>query len=267
MPQRTSARDRINTNAVWSIVVFVLNVLAFLMMGLQARAIVAQLSDIALTHAFAFAGLVLLTVIVVRFAWVLSYGLIIRKFWRRLQPQLKGTGAPQFRVGVLVSWCGMRGLVTLATAFALPPEFPRRNIIVLSAFTVVLGTLIVQGFTIRPLIACLKIPKDESLDQEVATTRAAMLAAGLTALEDETGVVADEVRAEMTLARSQNVGRERPTTAYDVLRRRALASQRELLNSWRQEGRILDDAYHHLEDELDRAELDVFSPGTSWLQD
>ena len=77
---------------------------------------------------------------------------------------------PQVRVGILVSWCGMRGLVTLATAFALPRQFPERQVIVLSAFTVVLGTLVVQGFTIRPLIAWLRIARDSSLDEEVATT-------------------------------------------------------------------------------------------------
>jgi len=266
-PQRTSARDRINSNAVWVTVIFVLNVLAFLLMGLQARIIFTQLSGTALARALTWAGLVLATVILVRFAWVMTYGWIVRRrFSNQLKKRVVGGAVPSVRTGILVSWCGMRGLVTLATAFALPPQFPRREELVLAAFTVVLGTLVVQGFTIRPLIAWLKFAKDPSLDEEVAETRAAMLEAALASLENESGAVADEVRAEFAAARSGSIDRARPSTAYDVLRRRALEAERKLLNDWRLKGRILDDVYHHLEDELDRTELDVAAPETSWLE-
>ena len=173
---------------------------------------------------------------------------------------------PPVGIGILVSWCGMRGLVTLATAFALPPQFPQREVIVLAAFTVVLGTLVIQGFTMRPLIACLRIAKDNSLDEEVARTRNAMLAAALEAICHGTGPIADEVRHEFKAARTGSIDRTRPTTSYDALRRRALEAERQLLNGWRREGRIPDDVYHHLEDELDRTELDLASPGASWLE-
>jgi Na+/H+ antiporter len=266
MPERTSARDRINSNAVWVAVIFVLNVLAFLLMGLQARTILAQLHGAALIHALEFAGLVLATVILVRFAWVMTYGVVVRRFRRYFTRRSAGGAVPAVPVGILVSWCGMRGLVTLATAFALPPQFPQREVIVLAAFTVVLGTLVLQGFTIRPLIARLRIAKDDSLDEEVAQMRSAMLAAALEAIREETGAVADEVRDEFQAARVGSVDRTRPTTSYDTLRRRALEAERKLLNDWRRDGRIFDDVYHHLEDELDRAELDVSSPGASWLE-
>lgn len=267
MPQRTSARDRINSNAVWTAVTFVLNVLAFLLMGLQARTILTQMRGPALMEALRFAGLVLATVIVVRFAWVMIYGLIIRRFRRVFENQaLRGRQPPSVRIGILVSWCGMRGLVTLATAFALPDQFPKRDVIVLSAFIVVLGTLILQGFTIRPLIAWLKIAKDASLDDEVAKTRSAMLEAGLASLEGVSGEAADEVRNELRAARAASVDRERPTTEFDALRRRALEAERTLLIEWRQRRRVTDDVYHHLEDELDRAELNVVADGKSWLE-
>jgi CPA1 family monovalent cation:H+ antiporter len=264
-PQRTSARDRINSNAVWVTVIFVLNVLAFLLMGLQARIIFTQLTGAELLQALGFAGLVLAAVILVRFAWVMSYGLLVRRFREQFKKRVAGGAVPSVRTGILVSWCGMRGLVTLATAFALPPQFPRREVLVLGAFTVVLGTLVVQGFTIRPLIAWLKFAKDPSLDEEVAATRTAMLDAALVALEHESGPVADDVRAEFAAARSGSIDRTRPSTAYDVLRRRALEAERALLHEWRRQGRIHDDVYHHLEDELDRTELDVAGPQSSWL--
>src|SRR6202020_2715642 len=81
-PARTSARGRVNTNAVWSIVVFVLNVLAFLLMGLQARLILTELQGETLRADLQFAGIVLGVVIAVRFAWVMTYGLVVRRFRR-----------------------------------------------------------------------------------------------------------------------------------------------------------------------------------------
>jgi Na+/H+ antiporter len=267
LPKRTSARDRINSKAVWSTVTFVLNVLAFLLMGLQARAIVTEMRDEALTRALAFAGLVLAAVIVVRFVWIMTFGFAIRRFSRYFEKRTVRGAVPAVRVGILASWCGMRGLVTLATALALPPAFPHRDKIVLSAFTVVLGTLVLQGFTIRPLVGWLRISKDVSLDEEIAATRTAMLTAALEALKTETGSLADQVRAEFDAARSASLDRSRPDTPQDAMRRTALEAERTLLMDWRQRGRIPDDVYHHLEDELDRLELEVAATGTSWLTD
>src|SRR4029450_12936611 len=82
-----------------------------------------------------------------------------------------GTAPPPVAGSVLVSWCGMRGLVTLATALALPPAFPGRDLIVLSAFGVVLGTLVLQGFTLRPLLDLLGFAADSTVEREVARGR------------------------------------------------------------------------------------------------
>jgi CPA1 family monovalent cation:H+ antiporter len=264
MPSRTSARDRVNSYAVWATVVFVLNVLAFLLMGLQARDILNQLQRDALMHALAFAGIVLGIVIGVRFAYVMTYGFVLRAF-RHFFEQRMHSKAPSASIGVLVSWCGMRGLVTLATALALPQEFPSRDVIVLSAFIVVLGTLILQGFTIRPLIALLRIAPDASLDEDVSQTRNAMLDAALKELAEIPGEGAAGLRAEYVAARAGNVGRAQPDTEYDNMRRRAIAAERRLLADWRRRGRIQDDAYHLLEDELDRAELHVAAISNTWL--
>jgi NhaP-type Na+/H+ or K+/H+ antiporter len=255
MPARTRARDRVNSYAVWATVVFVLNVLAFLLMGLQARVILQALQGQALRHALGFAGTVLAIVIGVRFLWVMLYGFTLRAFAPFFARHLPTMSMPSARVGVLVSWCGMRGLVTLATAFALPAQFPGRDLIVLSAFSVVLGTLIVQGLTIRPLIALLRIGPDDSLEREVSTTRVAMLDAALAALADQEGEAAAAMRAEYTAVRAANVDRSSPQRAYDHLRMRAVAAERRELIERRRLGRIDDDIYHLLEEELDRAEL------------
>src|SRR6266516_7388796 len=125
-PGRASARNRVSTYSVWETAVFVLNVLAFVIMGLQARPIVNRLSRESLSHALLVSGAVLATVIVVRIAYVMAYNTVARLKKRSFGVALTpGTAPPTVAGGVLVSWCGMRGLVTLATAFALPSGFPR----------------------------------------------------------------------------------------------------------------------------------------------
>jgi len=183
-----------------------------------------QLQSDALTHALAFAGIVLAIVIGVRLAYVMLYGFVLRSFRGFFEQRVLHAKVPSASIGVLVSWCGMRGLVTLATALALPQEFPSRNVIVLSAFIVVLGTLILQGFTIRPLIALLRIAPDSSLDEEVSQTRNAMLDAALTELTAMHGDRAAALRAEYEAARAGNSGRSQPDTEYHEMRRLAIAA-------------------------------------------
>src|SRR4029453_1810350 len=127
--------------AVWGTVVFFLNVLAFLLMGFQARIIVGDMAPERLTQAAWFAAAVILCLIVVRMAWVLIYIRLAQRF-RILRGDYK---LANLRQGILLGWCGMRGLVTLATAMALPASFPQRDLILLTAFAVVLATLVVQG--------------------------------------------------------------------------------------------------------------------------
>ncbi|TGT30058.1 sodium:proton antiporter, partial [Mesorhizobium sp. M4B.F.Ca.ET.169.01.1.1] len=98
--------------------------------------------------AFLFAATVLAVVIVARFVWVAGYVAVIRWF-ARVDIGDQPLDAPTFRGAVLVGWCGMRGLVTLVAAVALPVGFPGRDPIVLAAFAVVLGTLVLQGMTLK----------------------------------------------------------------------------------------------------------------------
>ena len=145
-PERTPARMRIPSYAVWETVVFVLNILAFIFIGLQIRPILESLEPAARGRYFAVAGAVLLTVIVVRLAWHMSFNAVIRWRDRRRgfhppRPMLR----PTVGSGLIISWAGMRGIVTLAAALALPAAFPFRDLIVLTAFAVVLGTLVAPG--------------------------------------------------------------------------------------------------------------------------
>ena len=151
----------------------------------------------------------------------------------------------------------MRGLVTLATAFALPSGFPHRDVIVLTAFIVVLGSLIIQGLTIGLLIKLLRIAPDNSLEVEVSKARAAMVDAALESLRDRAGDAVAAVRAEYEAMRAVAENRRNPQadTEHDRLRVDAICAQRELLAKMRREAKISDDAFHRLEEELDWAEL------------
>ncbi|MEI9408359.1 sodium:proton antiporter [Mesorhizobium salmacidum] len=255
-PRRMSARRRVSTYSVWESAVFVLNVLAFVLMGLQARSIVGRLSGDGQGGAFVFAATVLVVVILARLVWVASYVAIIRWF-ARFGGEDRRREAPTFRGAVLVGWCGMRGLVTLVVAIALPAGFPGRDPIVLAAFAVVLGTLVLQGMTLKPLLRILNFERDTSVDREVAQARVAIMQAALDVLSRKTSAAAAVVREQYEAQRvvAENPEDAQAATEYDRLRLYAINRQRDTLEELRSNGTIGDEAYHRLEEEIDWAEL------------
>jgi hypothetical protein len=163
-PESTPAKIRIPAYAVWDTVVFVMNILAVFFIGLQIRPILASPK----TTDFMVAGAVLMTVIVVRIAWHMSFNAVMR--WRHREhgfhpprPMMR----PSIGSGLIISWSGMRGIVSLAAAMALPATFPYRDLIVLTAFAVVLGTLVLQGLTLKPLLRAVNLDDDDPIGREV----------------------------------------------------------------------------------------------------
>lgn len=255
-PRLISARRRVSTYSVWESAVFVLNVLAFVLMGLQARSIVGRLSGEGQGEAFLFAATVLVVVVVARLVWVTSYVAIIRWF-ARFNGEDKRRDLPTFGGAVLVGWCGMRGLVTLVVAIALPADFPSRDPIVLAAFAVVLGTLVLQGMTLKPLLGWLNLDPDTTVDREVAQARVVIMEAALKVLSGKTSNAAAAVREQYTAQRTiaENPENAQAATEYDRLRLYAINSQRNALEKLRRDGTIGDEAYHRLEEEIDWSEL------------
>src|SRR5262245_11059112 len=232
-PESTPARLRIPSYAVWDTAVFVLNVLAFVFIGLQIRPILADLDPGMRARYLFVAGAVLLTVIVVRVAWVMLHVSValwrIRRFGfhprRPIQP-------PTRKGGLVVSWAGMRGIITLAAALAIPETvhgepFPFRGLIVLTAFSVVLGTLVLQGLTLRPLIQALELEDDDPVGREVGTARRRALQAALSSFEEDVSPAAEAVRAEFQSHFSRE-GEESsaPESDHQAIHRRALDAAR-----------------------------------------
>jgi monovalent cation/hydrogen antiporter len=260
-PRTASPRNRVSSYSVWETAVFVLNVLAFVLMGLQSRPILGRLSEAERVDALVLGVVVLVTIILVRLAWVLAAGATVRLVSRWFGKEWSvGKGV---RGDLLVAWCGMRGLVTLATAFALPPGFPGRDLIVLTAFCVVLGTLVLQGMTLKPLLRLLHFAPDNSIEEEVSRARVAVMQAALDSLSSDTSPAAAAVRDQYSAARTvaEKVDNPQAATEYDELRLRAIKHQRKALERLRIEGTIGDEAYHRIEEELDWAELDAAPAG------
>jgi CPA1 family monovalent cation:H+ antiporter len=257
VPGEVSPRLRVSIYSVSETVVFILNVLAFLIMGLQVRPILARLEGGGLEHALWFSGGVLATVIAVRFVYVNIYSGAVRFKNRHFGVNLPpGVGQPTWKSGIVIGWCGMRGLVTLATAFALPANFPGRDTIVLSAFVVVIGTLVVQGLTLKPLLKLLAFDQDTAVEREVSRGRTAMLQAVLDALEGEASegavVLRQTYQAALVVAGSDT---PQAATIYESLTLEMIPKQRDALRLLRQRDEIGDEAYHRLHEELDWAEL------------
>ena len=261
-PERIPARSRIASYAVWETTVFALNILAFIFIGLQIRPIVDSLEAADRTRYAAVAGAVLVTVIVVRLAWHMSFNAVVR--WRDSRfgfnpprPMLRATVGS----GLVISWAGMRGIVSLAAALALPSGFPFRDLIVLTAFCVVLGTLAIQGLTLKPLLRALDLRDDDPVGQERRAARDRALKAGLASLEHDPSPAADAVRQEFTAhlehehEDDDGHGGEGPGAEHTRLHREALAAARQAVLAMRESDEIGDDAFHEVEEELDWLEM------------
>ena len=259
-PARIPAWMRIPSYAVWDTVVFALNVLAFIFIGLQVRTILESPDAADRTQYLFVAGAVLLTVIVVRLVWHMSFNAAMRLRYRLVgfhppRPMLR----PTVGSGLVISWAGMRGIVTLAAAMALPAEFPYRDLIVLTAFAVVLGTLVLQGLTLKPLLRALDLHDGDPVGVELNAARERALAVALQSVAREQSPVAEFVRKEFK-ARLTNDGTDGGAgaawrSAHGEIRSAALQAARQAVLAMRANDEIGDDAFHRIEEELDWLEM------------
>jgi monovalent cation/hydrogen antiporter len=266
-PDRIPARIRIPSYAVWEVVVFVLNALAFILVGLQLKPILSHLTEPELIRYTVVAALVCVTVIVVRIAWVMGYVAVLR--WRQGRPS-GSDEYPSFRAAAVVAWCGMRGTVTLAAALALPDgapgtRFPYRDFILFTAFSVVLVTLVIQGMTVRPLMRLLDLHDDGTVDREVRLARAETARAALDVVDH--AKVSDVALLQLFRRKYQDRIRQAEGQAsgaspdgageanYAAVQRQAQTAERRTLSDLRSQGVIGDDAFHRVEEELDWAEM------------
>lgn len=166
---------------------------------------------------------------------------------------------PSVASGLVISWSGMRGIVSLAAALALPAAFPFRDLIVLTAFSVVLGTLAILGLTLGPLLRVLDLRDDDPVGHEVAAARQRALQAGLAELEHDRSPMAEAVRQEFAVHLGSIAGNSGDGAAGEIAQRethhRAVRAARQAVLGMRASEEIGDDAFHQMEEELDWIEM------------
>ena len=266
-PRIVSAEMRILARSVWNILVFLLNSLIFMLIGMQLSQISGRLSGYTGHELAAWSVCVSVVAILVRILWVYPATWIPRWLSRRVR---ESEPAPPNKELFIEAWCGMRGIVSLAAALALPvtiesgAPFPHRDLIVFLTFVVILVTLVGQGLTLAPLILRLKLTSDSSVAEEERHARTDMGNAALAAVEREAvgGALSPDVVARVRAEFAERLAlaaADASTGAVEAeqarrLRAAALRAERsELIRVW-EENHISDDVLHHLEEELDYQE-------------
>jgi monovalent cation/hydrogen antiporter len=249
LPTLMSAASRLQMNAFWQMVKFLLEGLVFLVVGLQLRDIVSDLDTPAgqlVTITFAVLG----TVVIGRFIWIYPATYLPRRISRIRQRD----PSPPWSVPTIIAWAGMRGVVTLATALALPftlaggQSYPRALFVWL-AFAVIVVTLVLQGTTLPAVSRLVRVPSDDPVRDNLAEAQVQNLAsrAARARLDEKADGAPPEVverLRRLTADRTNDVwerlggSAETPSRAYVRLRREMLDAEREVFRVARDEGRI-----------------------------
>ncbi|MFI5854328.1 Na+/H+ antiporter [Streptomyces parvulus] len=241
---------RLQEEAVWKMVAFVLESAVFALIGLQLPVVLKGLGEYEGAEAAWYAVAVFLVVAVARFAWVYP-----ATFLPRLSARVRAReGEMSWKGPFIIGWAGMRGVVSLAIAFSIPltvhdgDPFPERNLILFLTFTTVIGTLVVQGVTLPPLIRLLKFPTRDVRTETLAEANAQAQASR-----------AAEQRLDDLLTDERNA---LPGPLADrlrtVLERRRNAVWERLGQVNQVTGETVDDTYRRLSREMIGAERDVF---------
>jgi monovalent cation/hydrogen antiporter len=260
-----SSRTRVAARATWEFVTFVLEALVFILIGLSLRGVLDRLDAGELAKLLPLAGMMVVAVTLVRFVWVFP-----ATYLPRLLPAVRRHDPfPRPALPVVVSWAGMRGVVSLAVALALPEHFPGHDIILFLTFSVILATLLLQGSTLGPLIRVLHLarrPRPDDVPPEVHARlelERAKLASVEGRLQDELiGAIANDIVQEFrdragwadrihqggAAALAERAGRL-------SLRLEAIEAARRRLLELHRIGEIHDEVLDTLEQELDLDEL------------
>jgi CPA1 family monovalent cation:H+ antiporter len=264
-----SSNTRLQATAVWNVLVFLLNGLLFLLIGLQLPSILATIGPTSGPDFIRDALAICLTVILVRVVWVFTATYLPRLLsarLRRIDPY------PGWRNVLLIAWAGLRGGLSLAAALALPltivggAAFPEREHIIFLTFCVIVATLVVQGLGLVPLIRLLGIQADGMPEQERTHARQVALHAALARLDELAAKdnVAEEFIAHLrshyedklrrVMTQRDGVEEEEDTTVHQRIHKDVLHTERAAIIHLRDQGQIDDEVLRTLERELDLEE-------------
>ncbi|GAA3088587.1 Na+/H+ antiporter [Streptosporangium carneum] len=267
---RAAFGTRLLSDAVWRVADFFLETIVFALIGLQLWPVMGALQGADPWKLAGMALAVFAAVVLSRIVWVVPSIYLPRILSKRVRG--REPHAPSWQNVTIVSWAGMRGVVSLAAAFAIPPDFPGRATLLFLTFVVVIGTLLVQGLSFPMLIRRLRISNQEEIFNDNLSEAAAQQAAADAELARLEELVAEGVAdvhqevVEQLRSRAERraltawerlgggtgpQGEETPSTVYRRLRREMLAAGREVFVRLRDEGRIDDEVLNRVMHELD----------------
>lgn len=186
--------SRIMAYAVWEVVIFILTALVFVLIGLQLREVAKGISNYSWTALSMYALVISFVVIIVRFIWVVPTAMVPRILSKRIRE----TEPFDTRHLVIFGWAGMRGVVSMAAALAIPfaskdgTPFPQRDLVIYLTFCVILSTLLLLGFTLKWVIRKLKIDP-YSLVAEEYEVRTQVVSTAINYIEDNLSLTPDEL--------------------------------------------------------------------------
>ena len=251
--------SRLQTRTIWELVVFLVNALIFLLLGAQFGSLMKLVPHRELLVAFEDGLIITAVAIAVRLLWVPLVTAFpqISASYRRHAPQ------PRWKNLALVSWTSMRGVVSLATALALPftlgngSPFPHRTEIILITMCVIVTTLLLQGLSLATIVRRLRFEPEQSLRDEERLARREATRRGAEALEDlshEPGIDKRDVAALRAELRERLRANEEDGGSFEGRRRLRVAmigAERKMLIRLRDEDAISDQVLRALEQELD----------------
>ncbi len=253
---------RLLGRGTWETVIWVINAFVFMLIGLQLPSIMEGLSDVPREDLLRYGFIISLTVIVTRFVWLFPATYVprwISQHLRAVDP------APPPKAIVIISWAGMRGVVSLAAALALAPDFPQRPLILYLTFCVILATLVGQGLTLPWLIRKLGVTAStEGAEAEEMHARLAAVEAAMQRLEDLKADYPDhlplieQLRSELE-HEAEHVSpspetldeAEQELLDHRAIRAALLIAQREAVIKLRDDGIINDETLRSIERDLD----------------
>ncbi|MBT2544012.1 Na+/H+ antiporter [Streptomyces sp. ISL-44] len=236
---------RLQEEAVWKVISFVLESVVFALIGLQLPVVLKGLGEYEGAAAAWYAVAVFLAVVVARFLWVFPATFMPRWMSARIRTREPDT---DWKAPVVVGWAGMRGVVSLAIAFSVPMTVPHRNLILFLTFTTVIGTLVIQGLTLPPLIRMLRLPPRDLQAETLMEAQA----------QSEASTAADERLTELLEAPANQLPPPLADRLRTVLERRRNAVWERLGEVNPVTGESADEVYRRLAREMIEAEREVF---------
>jgi monovalent cation/hydrogen antiporter len=267
-PDIFSHYTRLRSKAVWDTIIFLLNSFIFILIGLQLPSILSDLKNYSSGELFLFGCTISLVTILVRIIWVFAAAYFTASFFTKGNESITNT---TWKNVLIVAWTGTRGVVSLATALALPivmsngTQFPQRSLILFISFVVIFVTLVVQGLSLPILVRILKIKPNLDSGAEEKDLRRLIASNTLAFIENQTEALDEQTKTEVKRPYLEAIRMTAPLAEHQTrnfeslvqMKIAILAFERQLIINFHKEGRFDQSIIRRIERELDNKELQL----------